>query len=83
VTNPTGRRAAPGAAELLQLGAICGVCIGLGVLAGYLADRALGTSPLLVFIGLAVGIFAAATGSFFLIRPFVTDASGGRQQPKD
>ena len=74
---------APGPAQLLQLGATCGVIIGLGVLAGYLLDRALGTSPLLVFVGLAIGIFGAAAGSFYLIRPYLTDVSKGASKPKD
>jgi F0F1-type ATP synthase assembly protein I len=60
------------------------MCIGLGVLVGYLLDRALGTSPLLVFVGLAIGIFGAAAGSFYLIRPYVADASKptGGEAPK-
>jgi F0F1-type ATP synthase assembly protein I len=73
----------PGAAALLQLGATCGVMIGLGVLVGYLLDRALGTSPLLVFLGLAVGIFVAGAGSFFLIRPYLTGSQRGASKPKD
>jgi F0F1-type ATP synthase assembly protein I len=85
--DPSPLRAAPGAAQLLQLGAVCGMTIGLGVLVGYLLDRALGTSPLLVFVGLAIGIFGAATGSFYLIRPYVTDASkpagGEASKPKE
>lgn len=83
MVDPASRRAAPGAVELLQLGAICGTCIGVGALVGYLLDRALGTSPLLVFVGLAIGIIGAATGSFVLIRPFVTDVSKGASEPKD
>ena len=71
-----GRPAAPGVGELLQIGALCGVAIGLGVLAGYLLDGVLGTTPLLVFVGLAVGILAAGVGSYQVIRPFVTDAPG-------
>jgi F0F1-type ATP synthase assembly protein I len=87
MARPAPSRPVPGAAQLLQLGATCGVMIGLGVLAGYLLDRALGTSPLLVFVGLAIGILAAATGSFFLIRPYVADASKpsgeGAPNPKE
>lgn len=73
----------PGAAQLLQLGATCGVMIGLGLLVGYLLDQALGTSPLLVFLGLAIGIFGAGAGSFYLIRPYVTGAQRGASKPKD
>jgi F0F1-type ATP synthase assembly protein I len=53
---------------------MCGVSIGLGVLAGYLLDSVLGTTPLLVFVGLAVGILGAGVGSYQVIRPFVTDS---------
>jgi len=73
----------PGAYQLLQLGTTCGFSIGLGVFLGYLLDRALGTSPLLTFLGMAVGIFGAAIGAFYLLRPFVTGARAGRQNPKD
>ena len=73
----------PGPAQLLQLGASTGVCIGLGVFLGYVVDRALGTSPLLTFVGMAIGILGAATGAFYLLRPYVTGARGGRRNPKD
>ena len=72
-----------GPAQLLQLGATCGFCIGLGVFVGYLLDRALGTAPLLTFVGMAIGILGAATGAFYLLRPYVTGARGGRRNPKD
>jgi F0F1-type ATP synthase assembly protein I len=77
------RTAVPGAAQLLQLGATWGVLVGLGVLLGYGLDRALGTGPLLVFVGLAIGILAAATGSYYLIRPFLHDGPTGTSDPKD
>jgi F0F1-type ATP synthase assembly protein I len=73
----------PGAYELLQIGAMCGISIGIGAVAGLLLDRALGTSPLLVLLGIAVGIVGAATGSYYVIRPFVADASRGAPTPKD
>lgn len=63
----------PGVGELLQIGLICGISIGLGVGVGLLLDGALGTAPLLVFVGLAVGIVGAATGSYFVIRPYVKE----------
>ena len=80
-TRPPVQTAGP--VQLLQLGTTCGLCIGLGVFAGYLLDRALGTAPLLTFVGLAIGILGAATGAFYLLRPYVTGARGGRQNPKD
>jgi F0F1-type ATP synthase assembly protein I len=73
----------PGAVQLLQLGTTCGFCIGLGVFLGYLLDQALGTAPLLTFVGMAIGILGAAAGAFYLLRPYVTGARTGRQNPKD
>jgi len=69
--------------QLLQLGVTCGVCIGLGIFVGYLLDRALGSAPLLTFVGMAIGILGAATGAFYLLRPYVTGAREGRQNPKE
>jgi len=78
VSDGSGRdgrrnRDAPGLQDLLSIGAVCGVMIGVGVFAGYLLDRAAGTSPLLTFVGLAFGILGAATGSYFVIRPYLKD----------
>jgi F0F1-type ATP synthase assembly protein I len=83
VTDPGGRRAAPGAFQLLQIGAVCGVVIGLGVLIGYLLDQAAGTAPLLVFVGLAIGIVGAAAGSYQVIRPYLSDPPTRVADPKD
>jgi F0F1-type ATP synthase assembly protein I len=74
-------RQAVGLGELLQIGAVCGVMIGIGLFAGYLLDGAAGTHPLLTFVGLAVGILGAATGSYRVIRPFVTGASARAPLP--
>jgi hypothetical protein len=73
----------PGAFQLLQLGACWGVLVGLGVLVGYALDRLLGSGPLLVFVGLAVGIFSAAAGSYFLLRPYLQDVPPGTPPSKD
>ena len=83
MAEPPVRPAAPGIYELLQIGAMCGVSIGLGVLAGYLLDGVLGTTPLLVFVGLAAGIIGAATGSYYVIRPFDSGAQRGVPKTKD
>ena len=69
--------------QLLQIGATWGVLIGAGVLVGYLLDNALGTTPLLVFVGLTLAIVGAAAGSYWVIRPFVTDGSDGSANPKE
>ena len=68
------------------MGAVCGVMIGLGVFVGILLDRAAGTGPLLTFVGLAFGILGAATGSYYVIRPFVSASTPGSDTgstPKD
>jgi F0F1-type ATP synthase assembly protein I len=75
------RSPAPGLIDLLQIGAVCGIAIGLGVFAGYLIDRGAGTPPLFTFLGLAVGIVGAAAGSYRVIRPFVTGASDRASMP--
>ena len=80
-TRPPVQTAGP--AQLLQLGVTCGFCIGLGIFLGYLLDRALGSAPLLTFVGMAIGILAAATGAFYLLRPYVSGAREGRQNPKE
>ena len=71
----------PGLTELLQIGAMCGISIGIGTFAGYFIDRVTGTSPLVTFLGLAAGILGAASGSYRVIRPFVSAPNGARTQP--
>jgi len=74
-------RSAPQLVDLLQIGAICGITIGIGVFLGYLIDRVAGTPPLFTFLGLAVGIVGAAAGSYRVIRPFVAGASDRAPKP--
>jgi F0F1-type ATP synthase assembly protein I len=76
-------REAPGLQDLLQIGAVCGVMIGLGVFIGYFVDRALNTSPLLTFIGLGLGILGAATGSYAVIRPYLATSEEVTKTTKD
>jgi F0F1-type ATP synthase assembly protein I len=80
-------RQAPGLQDLLSIGAISGVMIGLGLFVGYLLDRAAGTSPLLTFLGLAFGILGAASGSYYVIRPFLSSPTAPGSEtghtPKD
>jgi len=76
-------RSAPGLQDLFQIGAVCGVMIGLGVFIGYFVDRALGTSPLLTFVGLALGILGAATGSYAVIRPYLATSGEVTKTTKD
>lgn len=75
-------RSTPGLQDLLQMGAISGAMIGIGVFVGYLLDRAAGTSPLLTFLGLALGILGAAVGCYVVIRPYLA-TSREVTTPKD
>jgi F0F1-type ATP synthase assembly protein I len=60
---------------LLGVGATFGVCVGLGVFLGVLADNAAGTSPLLALAGTLVGILAGAGGAYQIIRPYTRNSS--------
>ncbi len=62
---------APDLMALLTLGMYMAVCIGLGVGLGLLADDRLGTAPALTFVGLALGIAAAAVGTYREIRKYL------------
>jgi F0F1-type ATP synthase assembly protein I len=52
-----------------------GVCVGLGAFIGVLADKWLGTSPLLALLGVAIGIFVGAAGAYQVIRPYTRTSS--------
>jgi F0F1-type ATP synthase assembly protein I len=64
------RGRSPNVGMLLGVGASFGVCVGLGIFLGVLADRAAGTSPLLTLLGLLVGIFVGAASAYQVIRPY-------------
>jgi F0F1-type ATP synthase assembly protein I len=68
-------RSTPSGITLLGVGSMFGLCVGLGVFAGVLADRALNTSPLLALVGLVVGIFVGAAGAYQAIRPYTRTSS--------
>jgi len=59
---------APDLMALLSLGVYNAVCIGLGVGIGFFADKKLGTGFALTFVGLALGLVAAALGTYREIR---------------
>jgi F0F1-type ATP synthase assembly protein I len=47
-----------------------GLCVGVGGFLGVLADHELGTSPLLVLLGILIGILVGAAGAYQVIRPY-------------
>jgi F0F1-type ATP synthase assembly protein I len=52
-------KALPGAAAFLGMGMAAAVCVAIGVAFGVWGDSTWHTSPLLLFIGLGLGLLAA------------------------
>jgi hypothetical protein len=67
---------------LLGVGTMFGFCVGLGGFLGVLADNALGTSPLLVLLGVLVGIFVGAASAYQVIRPYTRTSSAPADQAR-
>jgi F0F1-type ATP synthase assembly protein I len=65
VPTPSGQepssepKALPGAAAFLGMGLAAAVCVAIGVALGVWGDSTWHTSPLLLFIGLGLGLLAA------------------------
>lgn len=61
----------PGLRTLATMGStiVVAVLVGLGV--GWLVDRAAGTTPLFIFVGLAFGIVTAALGAYRVLRTYL------------
>ncbi len=51
-----GDGSGPGIMAYAELGMLNALCLLLGLLAGWLVDRALGTLPIFLFVGLVLGI---------------------------
>ena len=68
-------RSTPNLTTLLGVGSGFGICVGLGVFLGVLADHALNSSPLLTLLGLVVGIFVGAVSAYQVIRPYTRTRS--------
>ncbi|HWE54483.1 MAG TPA: AtpZ/AtpI family protein [Acidimicrobiales bacterium] len=52
------KKPSPGIMEFAGLGLMNAVCLGGGLVVGWLVDRSLGTLPLFMFVGLLLGIVA-------------------------
>jgi len=61
------------ALRLLGMGWYVGVCIVLGVVGGLWLDRKLHTTPLLVIVGLLLGIIVAVYGVYKMILPNINN----------
>ena len=53
--------------RLLGIGWYVGLCIAVGAVAGLWGDRALGLSPLLTLLGIALGLIVAVGGMVRMI----------------
>ena len=78
----TGSGGAPGLADLLQIGAVCGVLIGLGVFLGYLLDRWLGTSPLLLIVLALLAVAGMSVKLYYGYAVAMDEQSKGRPWAK-
>lgn len=54
MTDPDEER--PGILQFAGIGLMNAICLALGLTAGWFVDRALGTLPLFLFLGLILGI---------------------------
>jgi F0F1-type ATP synthase assembly protein I len=57
-----------GWSALLGIGIAAALIVVGGLLIGWVADRALGTTPILLLVGLLLGVAAASTFLYFRIR---------------
>lgn len=62
-----------GARDLLGLGGLLAACVVAGLVLGWFIDDLIGTSPIFLFIGLALGVASGIVGSWFRIRPYLDD----------
>jgi len=60
-----------GLAGLAGLGFANAVCLGAGLFLGHVADARLGTTPVLVLVGLVSGLGLGVGGSFLQIRRYL------------
>lgn len=59
------------ARDLLGLGGLVAACVVAGLLVGWLVDTWLGTLPVFILVGTAVGVAAATIGVWFRVRPYL------------
>ena len=74
----SGKPSSGQTAQLVSLGTLLFSCVTVGLGAGYVADRWLGTQPWLLLIGLGLGIAAAGVNFYRTIK-----AMNRMDQPDD
>ncbi len=68
---PEGPKPLPGAAAFLGMGLTAAICVGIGIGLGIWLDDVFGTAPILLLIGLALGLVTAAMGVVQQIRTYI------------
>jgi F0F1-type ATP synthase assembly protein I len=68
---PSGMKSLPGAAAFLGMGLSAAVCVAIGVVLGLWADSAWHTAPVLLLVGLVLGVTAAALSVVGQIRKYL------------
>ena len=61
------------ARDLIGLGGLVAACVVAGLVLGWLVDEWLGTLPVFILVGIAVGVAAGAVGVWFRLRPYLRD----------
>jgi len=59
------------ALRMVGVGWYVGLCIVLGVVGGFWLDDRFGTSPVLVIVGLVLGVFIAFYGVYQMLLPLI------------
>lgn len=68
---PPARAESPSGAELIGLGALVAAAVVVPLVAGIALDGALHTGPLLLFVGLAVGVIGATGAVYVRFRKYL------------
>ncbi|HXY27805.1 MAG TPA: AtpZ/AtpI family protein [Acidimicrobiales bacterium] len=66
-----GPKPLPGAVAFFGMGLTAAVCVGIGVGLGLWLDSALGTGPIFLLVGLALGVATAAVSVVRQIRTYL------------
>jgi len=65
-------RSQPSAWDLLTLSGTIAGCVVAGIVAGWLVDRAAGTLPVFILVGLGVGMVAGGLAAYGKIRSYLS-----------
>lgn len=61
------------ARDLIGLGGLVAACVVAGLVLGWVVDEWLGTLPVFILAGIAVGVAAGAVGVWFRLRAYLQD----------